>query len=269
MHFKLALFTFFFVLIGTAAFAQDRPYEFNLNDQDETLQWGVIIGHTIPGVKGSSINSELPGLENQIITEDYFANYHTTTMNPNGWEYGFFFNYITPNRLFGGYLEVADSDQGAGFQFFNDKEKFDYKLLFKYRFLNIAGFVRMYPALKNGADFFKGVYVGVGYIYGVNTRPYNITYKSGGPGYKEAFGTDTEQETQLRAVLQGKNDWGFAFQAGFKIPNAPLELELRYHIGGTDIVKVNANPYNFVNHENRFRLLQVSLKIDFEPFFKR
>ena len=52
---------------------------------------------------------------------------------------------------------------------------------------------------------------------GINLSPENIVYTSGGPGKLPAFGTDLQQQQQIRNVLKGKNNFGINFHLGYDL----------------------------------------------------
>lgn len=261
------LCVFIFSMLCSVSAAQNK---FDLDPDGTNIQWGIMGGNTIHQFPLAKLTSEISYLNTQILSESYFSNYTLGQRLKNGKQYGLFFN-IQDNSIYpvALYLEMASSDQEADLDFENYEKKFGYTMQFKYIYLNFSGFFRIYPAMKASGTAFHGVYAGIGYVVGINTNRQEIKYISRGPGYLPAFGTDAQQETQLRNVLKGQNDKGLAVEVGYKVPFCPVEIGIRYHWGTADLVRVEANSYNFIEKQNQIRIVQGNIKIDIGSFFKK
>lgn len=101
---------------------------------------------------------------------------------------------------------------------------------------------------------------------GINVAPRDIVYNSWGTGVLPAFGTDLEQQQQLRNVLLGKNNFGLAVDLGYTIGSL-VKLGARYYWSATNAVETEANSYNFIAVKNTNTVYELSVAINFANFF--
>lgn len=101
---------------------------------------------------------------------------------------------------------------------------------------------------------------------GINVAPRDIVYNSWETGVLPAFGTDLEQQQQLRNVLLGKNNFGLAVDLGYTIGSL-VKLGARYYWSATNAVETEANSYNFIAVKNTNTVYELSVAINFANFF--
>ncbi|TFF38511.1 hypothetical protein [Mucilaginibacter psychrotolerans] len=258
-----------FLLFALNSFAQTDKSKFGINadaNRPICIQFGITGGTSIQ--KFAGLTSQVSYVNTQILSEDYFNDQYSLDQKlKNGAHYGVFFNIIAKAPV-SFYVEASSSAQESDLVFVNREKDFGYDMQFKYNYLNFIATMRYYPLINYDHEVFKGIYIGFGYLFGKNTAPDSIVYKSNGAGYLPAFGTDLVQQQQLRNVLKGRNDQGPVFELGYKVPYVPLEVGVRYHWGTKDIIAVAPNPYNFIEKQNQIHIIQLSLKFDIVPLFR-
>lgn len=219
------------------------------------------------GLKAGVTRSSISNLETTILSEPYFLNY---TLNPQttiGWAGGGFliYRFYSPVSL---HAEIMYSQQGSDLVFNNIEKDFNYKMQFGYQYLNVLALVKLYPfSSRHDEREWRGPNVSAGPQVGFNVTPQNIKYTSGGSGRLAAFGSDLEQQQQLRNVLKGKNDFGFVCGLGYEFRKFGLTVDARYQLTLTDAVETQANSYNFIENKNTKTSFQFSIGWDFS-FFK-
>jgi hypothetical protein len=87
--------------------------------------------------------------------------------------------------------------------------------------------------------------------------PSNLKYSSGGTGNSPLFGTELEQQQQLRNVLKGKANVAFCVGAGYEFGH--LIVDFRYSKSLRDVLETEANSYNFLENTNLTECKQVTL----------
>jgi hypothetical protein len=225
------------------------------------------------GLKAGVTRSVIKDLESTILSEPYFLNYTLSSEPVVGGSGGFFVNYrFIPNVALE--TQLLYSQQGSVLKFNNIEKDFNYKINFGYQYINVLGQIKFYP-WGNAGNFYdrgyqakQGFNLSVGPQLGVNISSQNIKYTSGGTGRLAAFGSDLEQQQQLRNVLKGKTNFGFSFGIGYEFENIGLVIDARYFVGLTDVVETQANSYNFIENKNTNKAIQFTLGWDFSFFNK-
>ncbi len=211
------------------------------------------------GLKAGANYSQVSGLSTILLSEPYFINYSIQESGRAGWNLGIFYEYKLENELLGFQSEIMFAQQGGNVEFSNYEKDFNYKMEFAYQYINIIGLAKWFP-------WSGKVSLGAGPFLGINVASRNIKYKSWGDGKEEAFGTDLQQEQQLKNVLRGKNNFGLALDAGYDINNV-LKIGARYYWSATNTVETQANPYNFITGKNANTVFEFSVAVNFETLF--
>jgi outer membrane protein with beta-barrel domain len=211
------------------------------------------------GVKAGANRSEISSLSTIILSEPYFINYNIKESGRFGWHLGIFYEYKLENELLGFQSEIAYSKQGGNVEFSNYEKDFNYKMEFAYQYMNIVELVKWFP-------WHGPVSLGAGPFLGINVAPHNIKYKSWGEGKEAAFGTDLQQQQQLRNVLTGKNNFGLALDLGVDLNNW-VKIGGRYYWSTTNTVETQANSYNFISTKNSNTVWELSVAVNVESLF--
>lgn len=216
------------------------------------------------GPKAGITCSSISNLETTILSEPYFLNYTLKSHQRTGYTGGFFFNFRFQQKLLAIQSEIAYSQQGGDLLFNNLEKDFNYKMQFHYQYIIGNSMFKVYPLKDKG--HFDGINLGAGPQIGLNVAANNIIYTSGGSGRLNAFGTDLDQQQQLRNVLKGKTNFGFLFQLGYEFWKIDLTVDLRYYVGMTDVLTTEANNYNFIENKNTNRSFFFTLGWDLSNF---
>jgi hypothetical protein len=211
------------------------------------------------GIKAGANRSEISNLSSIILSEPYFINYSIKESGRYGWHLGIFYEYKLENELLGFQSEIAYSKQGGNVEFSNYEKDFNYKMEFAYQYMNIVELVKWFP-------WHGPVSLGAGPFLGINVAPHNIKYTSWGDGKETAFGTDLQQQQQLRNVLTGKNNFGLALDLGFDLNNV-VKIGGRYYWSTTNTVETQANSYNFISIKNANTVWELSVAVNVESLF--
>lgn len=212
------------------------------------------------GLKAGANYSKISALSTIILSEPYFINYSIKESNRIGWNMGIFYEYKLENERLGFQSEIMFSNQGGNVEFSNYEKDFNYKMEFAYQYINIVGLAKWFPWEGN-------VSLGAGPVLGINVASRNIKYKSWGAGKEEAFGTDLQQQQQLRNVLRGKNNFGLAIDAAYDI-NSIMKIGGRWYWNATNAVETQANSYNFITAKNTNTAFEFSIAVNFESLFE-
>jgi hypothetical protein len=132
-------------------------------------------------------------------------------------------------------------------------------MAFAYQYVNIVGLTKWFP-------FAGQVSFGAGPYLGINVAPRDIVYTSWGKGKLPAFGTDLEQQQQLRNVLMGKNNFGLAIDVAYNIGSL-VKVGARYYWSATNAVETEANSYNFIAAKNVNTVIELSVAFNFATLF--
>lgn len=211
------------------------------------------------GFKAGANYSKLSGLSTIILSEPYFLNYSIQETGRPGWNFGIYYEYKLENELLGFQSEIMFAKQGGNVEFSNHEKDFNYKMEFAYQYINIVGLAKWFP--------WEGpVSLGAGPFLGLNVASRNIKYTSWGAGKQEAFGTDLQQQQQLRNVLRGKNNFGLALDIAWDIKDL-VKIGGRYYWSGTNTVETQSNPYNFIPAKNANTVFEFSVAVNFDSMF--
>jgi hypothetical protein len=211
------------------------------------------------GGKAGANYSRISSLSTIILSEPYFLNYTIKETSRVGWHLGIFYEYKLEDERTGFQTEIMYATQGGNVEFANTGKDFNYKMEFAYQYINIVGLAKWFPGSGK-------VSLGAGPFLGINVATRNIKYRSWGAGVQPDFGTDLQQEQQLRNVLRGKNNFGLALDAGYDINNI-IKIGGRWYWSATNAVETQANPYNFIPAKNANTVWEFSIAINFEPLF--
>ena len=211
------------------------------------------------GGRAGANYSKISNLSTIILSEPYFINYTIKESNRIGWHLGIFYEYKLEDERLGFDSEIMYSAQGGDVEFNNYDKDFNYKMEFAYQYINIVGLAKWFP-------YSGKVGLGAGPFLGINVATRNIKYKSWGAGKEDAFGTDLQQEQQLRNVLRGKNNFGLALDATYDITPI-VKIGGRYYWSATNSVETQANSYNFIPAKNANTLFEFSVAVNFESLF--
>ncbi|MGG9972494.1 hypothetical protein ACQ33O_11930 [Ferruginibacter sp. SUN002] len=263
--FCFVAFSILFLLQLPALSQGIRNPEVAANESRYSVNYGLRLGYVY--------KSKISGLGSTILSEPFFFNYTMQEVPKNGWAGS---AYVSFRRLeaLALHAEIGYAQQGAMLKYRTTEESgkdFYYDMDFNYQYININGMIKIYPltAIKpKDENVFYGFYVGGGPQVGLNVAPQNIVYKSGGKDRLPAFGSDLEQQQQIRNVLKGKTNFGFNVVVGHEFRNSGLSLEARYFIGLTDVVETQPNSYNFIENKNVNKAFQFTLGWDFSIYNK-
>jgi hypothetical protein len=211
------------------------------------------------GFKTGANYSQVSNLSTIILSEPYFINYKINEQGRYGWHLGIFYEYKLETNKLAFQTEIMYSRQGGNVVFDNYEKDFNYKMQFAYQYINLVGLAKWYP-------FAGRVSFAAGPFLGINVAPRNIIYNSWGTGVQAAFGTDLEQQQQLRNVLLGRNNFGLAVDIGYNIGSL-VKVGARYYWSATNAVETEANSYNFIAVKNTNTVYELSVAINFANFF--
>jgi len=207
------------------------------------------------GIYGKSI---IRDLSTTIIPEPFFINYTDKEEPTNSFGGGVFVNYRSKDfSLIGGQLEAAFVQQGGKYVFNNTEKDFNYEMDFRYQYISTNLLAKIYPVSYDAQNFWCGINIAFGLQVNSPVSSDNIYYKSGGTGYSPAFGSDLEQQQQLRNVLKARTNMGLIGSIGHEFAitlgrvKLPMTLDIRKVQGITDAVETYPNSYNFVDNFNR------------------
>lgn len=248
MHSKPLFLLTFWTTCVLSVFGQ---YEMTQNSYRQSFIFGLqAIGH----------QSKIENIETTILSEPFFLNYSMQSAWTKGGGGGMFVNYRGPNFPYvGGQLELSYVRQGGKIQFNNTEKDFHYNMFFKYDYINLNLLSKIYPIDPDnyGAG---GLNVGAGLQINFKSSPENIYYQSGGSGAVPAFGTDQEQQQQLRNVLKAKTNLGIVYSVSWELPyKFPVIFDFRYIQGINDVVETYPNSYNFIDNYNNNNVWQIRL----------
>jgi len=212
------------------------------------------------GFKAGANYSQVSNLSTIILSEPYFLNYSIKETSRIGWHLGIYYDYRLENERLGFQSEIMFSTQGGNVEFNNYEKDFNYKMEFAYQYVNIVGLAKWFPWSGNFS-------LGAGPYLGINVATRNIKYKSWGTGKEEAFGTDLQQQQQLRNVLRGKNNFGLALDAAYDISDM-VKVGGRWYWSATNTVETQANSYNFITAKNTNTVWELSVAVNFESLFE-
>ncbi|MFT3679264.1 MAG: hypothetical protein QM791_03260 [Ferruginibacter sp.] len=210
-----------------------------------------------------------------ILSEPFFLHYTMNEQAQKGFTGSAYVSYRFNNNYLALQGDISYTEQGGGLHYTTTPESgkdFKYDMLFKYQFMNISGIIKLYPmaqitpAYKEDIKWGHGLYAFIGPQVGINIASDNIKYVSEGKDRLPAFGSDLEQQQQLRNVLKGKTNFGFVCGLGYEFKQRGIVLEARCFRGLTDVTETLANTYNFIETKNINNAFQFSIGWDFSSF---
>lgn len=215
--------------------------------------------------------SQIGKIDHTIFPETSFpsSTYELKNSPTQGFSYGGFINVLFKTGWSINF-DIAYAKEPGQINFKNKANNWNYVMDFKYNYLNILPAVRLYPFgssqrcmdMQFPGDFYKGAYVSLGMQFGLPLNREGIKYKSGGPGYLTAFGSDQEQEDQLNLVLKGRTNIGIVPGIGYEFYNpVPFAINIKYHAGISDVVETLPNSYNFVSDKNTTNFFQLGIAV--------
>jgi hypothetical protein len=212
------------------------------------------------GFKTGANYSKISNLSTIILSEPYFINYSIAETGRYGWHLGIYYDYYLEDKRLGFQSEIMYARQGGNVEFNNYERDFNYKMEFAYQYVNLVALAKWFP--------YEGkVGLGAGPFLGINVATRNIKYTSWGAGKEAAFGTDLQQQQQLRNVLRGKNNFGLAVDASWEIKNA-VKIGGRFYWSATSAVETQANSYNFIATKNNNSVWELSVAVNMAPMFE-
>ncbi|SFM90234.1 Outer membrane protein beta-barrel domain-containing protein [Chitinophaga sp. YR627] len=200
-----------------------------------------------------------------IIPEPYFTDYKARNKWLPGINVGGFVNLRgTEAPAIAGHAEVSFSTQGGKMIFYNNQTDFNYELKFISASITTDLLVKFYPG-ENGQNNWKNFNIGTGVEINAVTSHDNIKYKSWNS--LEAFGSDLEQQRQLRNVLKARTSYGIVVNIGYECSNTtsifhipfPVTFDFRYVLGLRDVLETYPNSYNFIDNYNNGHCFQFKL----------
>jgi hypothetical protein len=212
------------------------------------------------GFKAGVNYSKISNLSTIILSEPYFINYSIAETGRTGWHLGIYYDYNLEDKRLGFQSEIMYARHGGNVEFSNYERDFHYKMEFAYQYINLVGLAKWFP-------FEKSVALGAGPFLGINVATRNLKYTSWGEGKEEAFGTDLQQQQQLRNVLRGKNNFGLAVDASWLIKDA-VKVNGRFYWSATSAVETQANSYNFIATKNNNTVFEFSVGFNMSSFFE-
>lgn len=216
------------------------------------------------GVTGGWNYSFIPNLDQTILSEPFFLHYALIQKYKPGISGGFFLNFRESlKNHFALQVEASYSQQGSILKFKNEEKDFNYNMRFSYQYLNISPLFKIYfgDYEKVGkGEFWKHFNSALGLRFGFNACS-KIFYKSGGVGYLPAFGSDLQQQQQLRNVLKANNNTGYLIGLGYEFKR--VVFDTRYNGSFNDVLETQANSYNFIENDNKNHFFQITVSYYF------
>lgn len=219
---------------------------FSLNAQDRYEHGDYYYGFKA-GVNYASINEIKSTIIRPFFPED---TYTTAEKSRFGYSGGLFFYYRFENEsALAIQPEVTYGTQGGGFEY-TDVDDLEYSINFKYQYLHVGTFLKVYPF----NEYKGGFHLAIGPQLSFNIENDKLTYKSNKPD----LGPDLQIQQNLRDVLKGETIFAVGLGAGYEFPFG-MNIEARYYYGLSDVIETQANGYNFIENTNRSQAFQLTL----------
>lgn len=245
------------------------------------LHWGIKLGTNSTWIKG---------LETTILSEPYFLSYNLDARPVFPFQKfpdkaisnksidkktyfpliaGGYVNYRFDNVL--GFEGGAYFSQQRSYLVFQNFEKdFNYKIDFNYSYINIPFVFNFYPAGNKFDKNLERLSIDLGLEAGLNVGSENIKYQSWGLGVLPEFGTDLEQQQQLRNVLKGRSLLNFMGGLSYRFPGykkgSRFSIGTHFVYSASDAVETQANSYDFTENRNNNYRVQFTLGFSFAKF---
>ena len=200
------------------------------------LNYGIFVGANY---------NEMTGLQEMIVSEDYFTGYNFDSRNSFGVIGGVFLNYRASN-LFGFQPEITFSTQHGKLRY-SDIDDFRYDLAFKYNYMNVGIGFKLYP--------WENLFVSATPQVGFNITPNNLFYTSNG---EDIYGPDLETQQLMRTAIKGKSNVSIGLGLGYQFLNR-IYIEARYYFGVSDMIETLPNSYRFIENTNIANTVQFTI----------
>lgn len=232
---------------------------------DESWVGGIAVGANGSGGFFKFKNSQISGLSRTIIPNVFVENtYDVKESHHYGFVGGLFFSrrFSAPYWL-GLQADVLFSKHIGGYDY-SDIKGLTYEMRFNYWYANIVPSLKFYPCLiasYGDVHWWTGFYLRLGLLAGVNLSSRDITYIH---SPQDIYGTPIYVEKELRAVLNGKGNFGFIGGLGWEkeLDWGGLFIDARYCHGTADVLEVSANTYGFDGGIiNNIRNLQLTVGV--------
>jgi len=193
---------------------------------------------------GANYN-QFTGLQEMIVSEDYYTGYSLDSKYRFGFTGGVFFNYRV-HRLFGIQPEILYSMQPGRLQY-SDINDFKYDLDFKYNYLNVGVSLKLYP--------WRHLFLSVSPQVGFPLTPNKLQYISNG---EDMYGPDMETQQLMSNVIKGSTCVSIGFGLGYQFLNK-IYIDARYCLGINDMIETLPNSYRFAEVRNTINSVQFTI----------
>jgi hypothetical protein len=144
-------------------------------------------GELVIGINAGATYGAISNLPEIFVSESYYTDFILSNRDVWGAGAGIFVNYKYPGSCFAIQPEISYTQLNTRLDY-TDINDLRYNIDFKYSFVNIACFLKVYPV--------AGLNIGVGPQLGFNLTPNNLFYSSNGEFLQ--FGPDAVQEQSIR-----------------------------------------------------------------------
>ena len=141
------------------------------------------------------------------------------------------------------------SQQHSQFKY-DDIDELVYQIDFKYQYLGLSTFLKLYPLSDNAG----GLHIAVGPQLNFNLSNERIFYDSNRPD----IGPNLQIQQNLRDVLKGETVFSLGFGLGYEFPFG-VNIEARYYLGLADVIETQANGYFFIENDNRSQVIELTV----------
>lgn len=202
------------------------------------------------GFKGGANYAYIDDIKTTIIRPFFPEDTYSTTVTPSiGYSGGLFFYYRFTDSSLGIQPEITYGMQGGNFEY-TDVDELNYLIEFKYQYLHLGTFLKIYPFNED----YGGFHLAIGPQLSFNMENDKIAYSSNKPD----LGPDLQIQQNLRDVLKGENVFAAGFGIGYEF-RFGLNVEARYYYGVSDVIETQANGYNFIENTNRSQAVQFTM----------
>ncbi len=210
------------------------------------------------GFFGGAAYSKMTNIEEVFIPPNIYKGFETNEEDRFGAMAGFFFNWKYEDQKVSLQPEIFYSQQATRFNY-NDVKGLNYKIDFKFNYVNVGVLFKFYPV--------EGLYVGAGPYVALNVTCDAITYSSNGAEVAAQTGLyfepDIVQQKFLKQALEGKNYFQTLFGAGYEFNNG-ISIAFKYHLGLSDALETKENGFRFIENKNKTNAFSLSLGYSFD-----
>ena len=226
-----------FRLIALTAFVVIMSLQSKAQIIDDEFHYGFYAGATY---------TSIDDIKTTIIPNVFAPNTYETKLDRRlGYTVGFFVYERFKDSKFAIQPEISFSMMGGDFVY-SDVNDLQYTMSFKYQYMSIATFMRVYPT--------GGLSLTLGPQVGFNIDNTNIDYSSNMP----ELGPDLQVQQSLREVLKGETDFSVYLGMGYEFESG-LMIEGRYKVGIADVIETQSNGFNFSENRNRGSGFQLTI----------